>query len=93
MLGIEVSVPVDLVFRPPSNNVSVDHEDYVSRLQESIRTAHEVARDVLKTHQINMKSDYDVKIHTREYAVGDLIYVFVVECAGNNFSVSSGFVF
>lgn len=70
-----MSVPADLVFRPPETNAPIDHEDYVSRLQDSIQTAHEVARDVLKTHQIHMKRDYAVKIHTREYAVGDLIYV------------------
>jgi hypothetical protein len=75
MLGREVSIPADLVFRPPETIASSDHEDYVSRLQESIRTAHEVARDVLKTHQVHMKRDYDVKIHTREYAVGDIICV------------------
>lgn len=46
MLGREVNVPTDLVFRPPEPAKVVDHEDYVTRLQESIRTAHEVARDV-----------------------------------------------
>lgn len=75
MLGREVNVPTDLVFRPPEPAKVVDHEDYVTRLQESIRTAHEVARDVLKTQQVHMKRDYDVKIHTREYAMGDFVYV------------------
>ena len=75
VLGSEVRVPADLVLRPSSTNVSVDYEDYVSRLQESIRTAHEVARDALKIHQVHMKRDYDVKIHTREHAVGNFIYV------------------
>lgn len=75
MLGREVNVPTDLVFRPPEPAKVVDHEDYVTRLQESIRTAHEVARDVLKTQQVHMKRDYDVKIQTREYAMGDFVYV------------------
>lgn len=75
MLGREVNVPTDLVFRSPEPAKVVDHEDYVTRLQESIRTAHEVARDVLKTQQVHMKRDYDVKIQTREYAMGDFVYV------------------
>lgn len=75
MLGREVSVPADLVFRPPKPAKVVDHEEYVTRLQESIRTAHEVARAVLKTYQVHMKRDYDVKIHTREYAIGNFVYV------------------
>lgn len=75
MLGREVSVPADLVFCPPKPAKVVDHEEYVTRLQESIQTAHEVARDVLKTHQVHMKRDYDVKIHTREYAIGNIVYV------------------
>lgn len=74
MLGREVSVPSDLVFCPPELAKVVDHQDYVTRLQESIRTAHEVARDV-KAHQVHMKRDYDVKINTREYAMGDFFYV------------------
>lgn len=75
MLGREVSVPAVLVFRPPDTKESIDHVNYVSKFQESIRTAHEVARNVLKTHQIHMKRDYDVKLYTREYAVSDLDYV------------------
>lgn len=68
-------MPADLVFRPPEPAKVVDHEGYVTRLQKSIRTAYEVARDVLKKHQVHVKRDCDVKIYTREYAVGDFVYV------------------
>lgn len=75
MLGREVNVRADLVFRPPEPAKVVDHEEYGIRLQESIRTAHEEARDVFKTHQVHMKRDYGVKIHAKEYEIGDFLYV------------------
>lgn len=48
MLGREVSTPADLVFRPPETNPSMDHDEYVPRLKETIWIAHEVANDVLQ---------------------------------------------
>lgn len=62
-------------FAHPNPQKVVDHEDYVTILQESIRTAHEVASDVLKTYQVHMKRYYDVNIHTTEYAMGDFVSV------------------
>lgn len=47
----------------------------VSRLQEFIWTAHEVARNVLRTHEVHMKRNHDMKIHTWEYAVGVIVHV------------------
>ena len=75
MLGREVNLPADLVFRPPDEQNDGDMDDYVFRLQQAIRTSHEIARDVLKTTQSRMKRDYDVKIRSREYKPGDLVYV------------------
>lgn len=75
MLGREVTLPADLVFRPPNTDENINLDDYVTRLQESIRLSHEVARNVLKTSQAHAKRDYDVKLYTRAYKAGDLVYV------------------
>jgi hypothetical protein len=73
MLGREVNLPADLVVRPPDAVNGEDHEDYVNRLQGAIRVSHEIARNVLTTHQAQMKRDYDMRI--REHKPGDLVYV------------------
>lgn len=75
MLGREVTLPADLVFRPTNKDEDKSIDDYVTRLQKSIRLSHEVARNVLKTSQAHAKRYYDVKLYTRAYTVGDLVYV------------------
>ena len=47
----------------------------MKRLREAIWTAHETARDTLKTTQNTMKRDYDVRTLERRYKVGDIVYV------------------
>lgn len=74
MLGREINLPADLVFRPP-NSDEREVEDYVSRLKEAIRESHEVARKNLKTKQEYMKRDYYVKVRKREYQTGELVYI------------------
>ena len=68
-----MNLPADLVVRPPDAVNDEDHEDYVNRLQGAIRVSHEIARNVLTTHQAQMKRDYDMRI--REHKPGDLVYV------------------
>lgn len=51
MLGREVNLPADLVFRSPDAVNGEDHEDYVNRLQGAIRVSHEIAR----TRHIKLK--------------------------------------
>lgn len=75
MLGREVNLPADLVFRPTNKNEDKSIDDYFTRLQKSFRLSHEVARNALKTSQAHAKRDYDVKLYTGAYKVGDLVYV------------------
>ena len=75
MLGREINLPADLVFKPAQTEKPENLDDYTTRLQEAIRTSHEIARDVLKTTQSHMKRDYDIKTRLVEYKPGDLVYV------------------
>lgn len=75
MLGREVNLPSDLVFRPPRNEVQENEQDYVDRLKEAMHQAHEVARENLKTNQKHMKRDYDLRMRKNEFKPGDLVYV------------------
>ena len=73
MLGREVNQPVDLLFPMKITEWSTDQ--HVAHLQKSLKKAHDTARKCLKTTQARMKRDYDLKIFSRVYDVGDLIYV------------------
>ena len=74
MLGREINQPVDLLF-PMKSPSDVSPDQYVAKLQNSIKLAHETARKHLKTSQERMKRDYDLKVFTRVYDKGDLVYI------------------
>ena len=53
----------------------VSHNQHVAELQVSLKLAHETARKYLQTSQERMKSDNDLKVYTRVYDKGDLVYI------------------
>jgi transposase InsO family protein len=75
MLGREVNTPADLVFPPSNIKEAADPEEYVERLERSIQSAHQEARKVLGQSVEVMKRDYDLKLYTRQYSVGDAVYI------------------
>ncbi len=75
MLGREVNQPAELMFGSSKEQSYSGTEEYVVGLEKAIKSAHEIARDTLKTSQLNMKRDYDVKAKENELNPGDLVYV------------------
>ena len=73
MLGREINMPADLVFRPPGQE-NTDEEEYVRNLKKAMLQAHEIARQKLKSSHAYMKRDYDIRIRKVEYKPGDLVY-------------------
>ncbi|CAG2252867.1 unnamed protein product [Mytilus edulis] len=74
MLGREVNLPAELMFRPPKTGQPPDLAGYVGDLEEALRSAHEIARANLKTSQLRAKQAYDLRVVARQYKVGDVIY-------------------
>ena len=74
MLGREVNHPADLMYSigPTRNDTEAD---YIAELEGAIHTAHEVARETLKSSQSRMKRDYDLKVHLHSYKIGDCVYI------------------
>ena len=62
MLGREITLPSDLVFRPPKEESDQTEHEYIEGLKEAMHQAHEVARKNLRTTQRHMKRDYDLKM-------------------------------
>jgi hypothetical protein len=75
MLGREVTQPVDLVFPGLREQQSLEADEYLASLTESITIAHETARNTLKTMQNILKRDYDLRALEYSYKVGDAVYV------------------
>ena len=74
MLGREVNQPSDLMFGLSAESAD-SHEGYVRGLEDAITTAHQVARDTLKTTQERMKRDYDLRVNMYSYNIGDCVYL------------------
>ncbi|XP_065923785.1 uncharacterized protein [Magallana gigas] len=68
MLGRETTQPVDLVF--PGQREEQPQDEYLANLTNSITTAHETARDVLKTTH-----NYDLRTLEHSFKVGYAVYV------------------
>ena len=53
----------------------MDFEAYMVDLEQALQSAHETARGRLRTSEERMKRDYDLKVHSRAYEEGDLVYI------------------
>ncbi|VDI11720.1 Hypothetical predicted protein [Mytilus galloprovincialis] len=74
VFGREVNQPIDLVLgqikeRFPDQDIC----KYVQSLRNSLKDAHDIARDNLKSAQKRQKQDYDLNLNFRKYCVGDIV--------------------
>ena len=74
MLGREINIPAHLMF-PLAAVEPVNVNEYVGTLMRNIEKAHTAARNNLKTSTKRMKRDYDIRILSRNYQEGDVIYL------------------
>jgi hypothetical protein len=77
MLGREVNTPTHLMYPPPPRAQEPDLYAYVADLQKSMLLAHETARSQLRTTEKRLKRDYDLKMHSLTYEVGDFVFLLV----------------
>ena len=76
MLGREVITPLELVHTGGlPHQEERDADDYVAGLEQGMRRAHDLARDVLKTGQKHMKKSYDLRLYKHQYSEASLVYV------------------
>ena len=76
MLGREVVTPLELVHTrglPHQEERGVD--DYIAGLEQGMRRAQDLARDILKTGQKHMKKSYDLRLYKHQYSEASLVYV------------------
>ena len=75
MLGREVNQPADLLYPVPDPTPEVEVHEYLSNLRKETSRAHEVARSTLRSTQLRLKRNYDLRSYTRRYKQGDLVYI------------------
>ncbi|XP_046566019.1 inhibitor of growth protein 4-like [Haliotis rubra] len=76
MLGREINQPAELVFSATrEESPSLDPDTYVSQLASALGEVHQLARKKLQTTQCHMKRDYDLRIMSRKFEEGEMVYI------------------
>jgi transposase InsO family protein len=78
MFGRELRLPVDVTYglRPDSEQSATSNEEYVDRLNETLRRCFDVARANLGRAASLRKQNYDAKVRVADYNVGDKVWYF-----------------
>lgn len=77
MLGREIRTPAEMmVGKPPDFPVDPPGPDYARKLQDRLESAHEFARDQLRSAGAKQKRNYDVQTKGRHFIAGELVWVY-----------------
>ena len=74
MLGREVSVPDEIFGMSSLNSPKQPVPDYLRRLLERMKAAHDAARKQLQSVQLRQREYYDKKVREQRYQLGDMVY-------------------
>ncbi|XP_063435537.1 protein NYNRIN-like [Mytilus trossulus] len=75
MLGREVNIPLNLMFRSHENRTE-NNEDYISTIKSHFQNVYDIARENLKRYAERQKRDHDTRLTDNRYELGALIYKF-----------------
>ena len=70
VFGHEVSLPLDLMYRPPPSTTPIDVHDWVSQKQEAFRQAYELVRRNSTVQQRRRNNLYNKRVHGPTYKEG-----------------------
>ena len=73
VFGHEISVPLDLMYRPPPSTTPVDVNDWVSQKKEAFRQAYELVRRNATSQQRRRNNLYNKRVHGPTYNEGEYI--------------------
>ena len=73
MLGREIRQPLELMTGVPQEKASI-HE-FVQKTEERLREIHQATRDALKAQQRRQKNDYEFRVFSARYEVGDAVFI------------------
>ena len=71
VFGNEISLPLDLMYRPPSGTTPIDVHDWVSQKEEAFRQAYELVRRNTGAQQRRRNNRYNKRVHGPTYKEGE----------------------
>ena len=71
VFGHEISLPLDLMYRPPPSKTPVDVNDWVSQKEEAFRQAYELVRRNATSQQRRRNNLYNKRVHGPTYKEGE----------------------
>jgi len=72
MLGREIPLPIDLIFRRPDVRSIHEESDYAFSLRQKIELVSRRARENLQTNAAKQNKYYDRRVYGKQFEVGDL---------------------
>ena len=73
VFGHEISLPLDLMYRPPPGTTPVDINDWVLQKEEAFRQAYELVRRNATTQQRCRNNLYNKRVHGPTYKEGEYV--------------------
>ena len=73
VFGHEISLPLNLMYRPPPSPTPIDVHDWVSQKEEAFRQAYELVRRNAATQQRRRYNLYNKRVHGPTYKEGEYI--------------------
>ena len=73
VFGHEISLPLDLMYRPPQSTPPIDVHDWVSQKEEAFRQAYELVRRNATVQQRRRNNLYNKRVHGPKYKEGEHI--------------------
>ena len=78
VLGRENRAPLDIILGdiPEEKEYYNSYDEFVSQMQERWRESYSTAREHLETTAERRKKEYDVKVKSKQFNIGDWVYYF-----------------
>ena len=73
VFGHEVSLPLDLMYRPPPGTTPLDVNDWVSQKEQAFRQAYQLVRCNATTQQRRRNNLYNKRVHGPTYKEGEYV--------------------
>ena len=74
-LGREIDLPVDLLYPAPPIEPRTPSNEYVTEIQDKMKTVHEMARASLLEASRKQKIQNDRKVSKHSYKIGDAVWL------------------
>ena len=85
VFGHEISIPLDLMYRPPPSTKPIDVHDCVLQKEEAFRQEYELVRRNATTQQRRGNNLYNKRVHGPNYEEGEYVLLhYPVVLVGKN---------